>query len=114
MIHTSFLIKYPWFTSDTEEFHTYYLKEKKITENTGYGLQIFRYRDVFIGCQIDISWRGISYAGFYIDFTLFGRTLSFNIHDTRCWNYKTNTWYTKEEYEAKVKEFETSKGSSGW
>ena len=95
MIYLSFNISWP--LKDNSEFYNdYFFKTWKLTKNKYAELQITKGGDEIIGGAIRLAFRE-DHAGLMIDFSLFRRSIYFQIYDNRHWDYKNNCYKTYED-----------------
>jgi hypothetical protein len=86
MIHISFGLINPW----GRPFDNLWNRSGLITNYMAWEVELCVVKTL-IGFEINYTRRQ-DHAGFTVELTLFGRSISFQIYDTRHWDYTTNTW----------------------
>ena len=86
MIHISFGLSNPW----SSPFDNLWNRSGQLTKHTGWELELLKGRHL-IGFEFGYTMRQ-SHAGLTIELALLGYSISFQIYDTRHWDYTANTW----------------------
>ena len=86
MIHISFGLSNPW----GRPFNNLWNRSGLITNHMAWEAEILQTRQL-IGFEINYTRRQ-DHAGLTLELALFGRSISFQIYDTRHWNPETGTW----------------------
>jgi hypothetical protein len=86
MIHVSFGLSNPWGTP----FDNLWNQFGRLTKNKSWELELLKGRQI-IGFEFSYTMRQ-SHAGLSIELALLGYSISFQIYDTRHWDYTANTW----------------------
>ena len=86
MIHIIFGLSNPW----GNPFDNLWNRSGRLTKNTGWELELLKGRRL-IGFEFVYTMRQ-SHAGLTIELALLGYSISFQIYDTRHWDYTANTW----------------------
>lgn len=89
MINLFLRITNPW---RRDEFSNVYCKSGLVTTHKMWEFQIYRHSIVLIDANISVSWEGSDHAGSGIQVGLLGVVMSFNVNDTRHWDYENNCW----------------------
>ncbi len=89
--------KLGWPTRPAED-KDYYIKEKKITKNKAFTIEISKFTHAFylFGIDFTISFPGVSHAGIRLDLMFLKYGIYLELFDVRHWNYEDWKW---EEYE---------------
>ena len=95
MIYLMFNISWP-FKYDPEFYGDYFFKTWKLTKHKYAELQISKGGDEIIGGAVRLAFRE-DHAGLMIDFSLFRRSIYFQIYDHRHWDYENNCYETNED-----------------
>ena len=86
MIHFNLQILNPW----TERFDYLWGVGRKLSKNKAVELQVCRCTTIL---ELSFAYTvNQDHAGLRIIFALLGYDISFNIYDTRHWNYDLKTW----------------------
>ena len=88
MIHISFGLSNPWGNA----FDNLWNKSGMLTRHKAWEAEILQTREL-IGFEIGYTMRQ-DHAGLNLDLSLFGYSISFQIYDTRHWDYVLNKWET--------------------
>jgi hypothetical protein len=86
MIHVSFGLSNPWGTP----FDNLWNQSGRLTANKSWELELLKGRQI-IGFEFSYTMRQ-SHAGLSLELALLGYSISFQIYDTRHWDYTANTW----------------------
>ena len=86
MIHVSFGLSNPWGTP----FDNLWNQFGRLTKNKSWELELLKGREI-IGFEFSYTMRQ-SHAGLSLELALLGYSISFQIYDTRHWDYTANTW----------------------
>ena len=86
MIYLSFGLSNPW----GRPFDNLWNRSGLITNYMAWEVELCVVKTL-IGFEINYTRRQ-DHAGLTVELTLFGRSISFQIYDTRHWNHKTGTW----------------------
>ena len=86
MIYISFRLSNPW----GRPFNNLWNRSGLITNHMAWEAEILQTRQL-IGFEINYTRRQ-DHAGLTLELALFGRSISFQIYDTRHWNPETGTW----------------------
>ena len=86
MIYISFRLSNPW----GRPFDNLWNRSGLITNHMAWEAEILQTRQL-IGFEINYTRRE-DHAGLTLELALFGRSISFQIYDTRHWNPETGTW----------------------
>jgi len=86
MIHVSFGLSNPWGTP----FDNLWNRFGRLTENKSWELELLKSTQI-IGFAFSYTMRQ-SHAGLNLELALLGHSISFQIYDTRHWDYTANTW----------------------
>ena len=86
MIHVSFGLSNPWGTP----FDNLWNQFGRLTKNKSWELELLKGRQI-IGFEFSYTMRQ-SHAGLSLELALLGYSISFQIYDTRHWDYTANTW----------------------
>ena len=86
MIYLSFGLSNPW----GRPFDNLWNRSGLITRHMAWEVELCVVKTL-IGFEIDYTRRA-DHAGLTVELTLFGRSISFQIYDTRHWNRKTGAW----------------------
>lgn len=70
---------------------------KKLSKNKAWELQIYR-SNVLLEAEVNLTHRQ-DHAGLKLELGLLTWCLSFNVYDTRHWNYDQGCWQTYEDVE---------------
>ena len=92
MIHISFGLINPW----GRPFDNLWNRSGLITNHMAWEVELCVVKTL-IGFEINYTRRQ-DHAGLTVELTLFGRSISFQIYDTRHWNHKTGAWETYNEH----------------
>lgn len=91
MINLSFSLLNPF---GKDKWDSIFAKHGMLSKNKGWELEVAR-SNTIIDATLRISFRQ-SHAGILIAAGLFGTEITFNIYDTRHWNYKEGRWESGE------------------
>lgn len=86
MIHISFGLSNPW----SKSFDNLWSRSGRLTKNTGWELELLKGRQL-IGFEFGYTMRQ-SHAGLTLELALLSYSISFQIYDTRHWDYTANNW----------------------
>ena len=86
MIYISFGLSNPW----GQPFDNLWNRSGLITNHMAWEAEILQTRQL-IGFEINYTRRQ-DHAGLTLELALFGRSISFQIYDTRHWNDETGAW----------------------
>ena len=86
MIYISFRLSNPW----GRPFDNLWNRSGLITNHMAWEAEILQTRQL-IGFEINYTRRQ-DHAGLTLELALFGRSISFQIYDTRHWNDETGAW----------------------
>jgi hypothetical protein len=86
MIHISVGLSNPWGNT----FDNLWNRSGKLTKNKSWELELLKVRRL-IGIELGYTIRQ-SHAGLNIELALVGYSISFQIYDTRHWDYTANIW----------------------
>jgi hypothetical protein len=86
MIHISFGLSNPW----SNPFDNLWNRSGRLTKNTGWELELLKGRQL-IGFEFGYTIRQ-SHAGLTLELALLSYSISFQIYDTRHWDYTANNW----------------------
>lgn len=78
-------------------FKNVFCREKKLTKNKAYGIELTYNSTSLVSLELSFSWRGHDHAGPSIELGLFGWCIHLHIYDTRHWNYEKNCWESYNE-----------------
>ena len=95
MIYLLFNISWP-FKYDPDFHGDYFFKTWKLTKHKYAELQVAKGGDEIIGGSFRLAFRE-DHAGLMIDFSLFRRSIYFQIYDSRHWDYENDCYETYED-----------------
>jgi hypothetical protein len=73
-------------------FRCIFSKEKKISDNKSFEIEMFWFSDELFRFAIDIKFGGDDHAGPELELNILGLTFAMKIYDHRHWNYENNSW----------------------
>ena len=86
MIHVSFGLSNPW----GRPFDNLWNRSGLITNHKAWEVELVQTRTL-IGFEFSLTQRQ-SHAGLTVELAVLGRSISFQIYDTRHWNPETGAW----------------------
>lgn len=86
MIYISVGLSNPW----GNPFDNLWNRSGRLTKHTGWELELLKGKQL-VGFEFGYTMRQ-SHAGLTIELALLGYSISFQIYDTRHWDYTANTW----------------------
>ena len=93
MFRLRFELANPW----SDRFDPGYCWSKKLTKNKAWELQAYR-SNTIVEAYLEFTHRQ-DHAGLRIEFGLFTFSITFNIYDTRHWNYADKRWEVYDDEE---------------
>lgn len=91
MIKFNVIVENPW----SDRFDAGYSWGKKLTKNKAWEAQAYR-SNTLIEAGLEFTHRQ-DHAGLRVEFGIFSFSFTFNIYDTRHWNYSKKQWEAYDE-----------------